>query len=368
MANVRLSTIRGTGVAASCCAHLLEAAGFQVGLAESQRPRIPAILVSEAAQVLLRDVFGRPDLFDGLFRIDRRIVAWEPGSATVTLPHRAAVISEEALLKLLRPGRVDSAAADVAGRTPYAASPLPEPSDVAGWTAYAASPLLEPSDVAGWTVYTASPPPGPVERHGFGSRTASIVPANLKDAGPPACWIEALEWGWLFLIPTSPASGWLISIGGPHEVLLAESRLIADRIEVSGPSRAPFPTYPAIADPLCGPGWLACGAAALAFDPLCGDGTGNAVREAILASAVIRAASAKDDVDRLLSHYRARLILGLVRHLELCRGFYVSGNRGPWWEREIVALEEGMAWCRQALGAGSASHYRLRGFELQAIG
>jgi len=333
MANVRLSTIRGTGVAASCCAHLLGNAGFRVCLAESPRPRIPAILVSEAAQALLRDVFGRPDLFDGLFRIDRRIVAWEPGSAPVTLPHQAVVISEEALLELLRPEGDESA----------------------------------PADVAGWTVYSSRPLPGSVEQHRFGSRTASLVPVDLKDAGPPACWIEALECGWLFLIPTSPAGGWLISIGGPHEVLLAESRLIADRVAVSGPAGATFPAYPAITDPLCAPGWLACGAAALSFDPLCGDGTGNAVREAILASAVIRAATAEDNVDRLLSHYRSRLTAGFARHLELCRGFYVSGNRGPWWEQEIACLEEGMAWCRQVLGAGNVFHYRLSGFELQAI-
>jgi hypothetical protein len=334
MANVRLSTIRGTGVAASCCAHLLEAAGFRVCLAESQRPRIPAILVSEAAQALLRDVFGRPDLFDGLFRIDRRVVAWEPGSPPVTLPHQAVAISEEALLELLRPERDESAAADMAG----------------------------------WTIYTSRPLPGSVEQLRFGSRMASIVPVDLKDAGPPACWIEALECGWLFLIPTSPAGGWLVSIGGPHEVLLAESRLIADQVRVSGPAGAPFPAYPAIADPLCAPGWLAGGAAALWFDPLCGDGTGNAVREAILASAVIRAASAGDNADRLLSHYRARLTAGFARHLELCRGFYVSGNRGPWWEQEIASLEGGMAWCRQALGAENVNHYRLRGFELQAMG
>jgi len=333
MANVRLSTIRGTGVAASCCAHLLEAAGFRVCLAESQRPRIPAILLSEAAQALLGDVFGRRDLFGGLFRIDRRIVAWEPGSALLTLPHQAVVISEEALLELLRPERDESA----------------------------------PADAEGWTVYTSRPLPVPAEQHCFGSRTASIVPVDLKDAGPPACRIEALECGWLFLIPTSPASGWLVSIGGPHEILLAESRLIADQVAVSGPAGATFPAYPAIADPLCAPGWLACGAAALSFDPLCGDGTGNAVREAILASAVIRAAIAEDNVDGLLSHYRSRLTAGFARHLELCRGFYISGNRGPWWDQEVASLEEGIAWCHQVLGAGNVNHYRLLGFELQAI-
>jgi hypothetical protein len=333
MANVRLSTIRGSGVAASCCAHLLEAAGFRVFLSESQRPRIPAILVSEAAQALLRDVYGRTDLFEGLFHIDRRIVAWEPESPPVTLPHQAVVISEEALLERLRSTPGENA----------------------------------PADAADWTVYTSRSLPSLVEQHRFGSRTASLVPVDLRDSGPPACWIEALECGWLFLIPNSSVSGWLVSIGSPHDVLLAESRLIADRVAVSGLSGASFAAYPAIVDPVCAPGWLACGAAALSFDPICGDGTGNAVREAILASAVIRAAVAGDNVDRLLSHYRSRLTAGFTRHLELCRGFYISGNRGPWWEQEIAGLDEGIEWCRQANGAGNVFHYRLNGFELRAV-
>jgi hypothetical protein len=340
MANVRLSTIhtaiRGTGVAASCCTHLLEAAGLVVSHDEGQRPRIPkipAILLSTAAQALLRDVYGQPGLLDSLFRIDRRIVAWEPGSPPVTLPHQAAVISEEALLERLH-------------RAPSERTPANE---------------------ADWTVYASRPLPVSVEQHRFGSRTASVVPVNLKSAGQSACWIEALECGWLFLVPDSVATGWLISVGGEPENLLAESRLIAVQVEVSGVARAAFPAYPGMADGVCAPGWLACGTAALSFDPLCGDGTGNAVREAILAAAVIRAAGAGGNVDRLLAHYRARLLAGFARHLEMCRDFYTSGNRGHWWEREFEALEAGIAWCRGAVGEGNGFHYRLSGFELQAI-
>jgi len=40
---------------------------------------------------------------------------------------------------------------------------------------------------------------------------------------------------------------------------------------------------------LRGPDWLACGTAAVAFDPICGDGTAQAMREAILGCAVITA-------------------------------------------------------------------------------
>ena len=81
---------------------------------------------------------------------------------------------------------------------------------------------------------------------------------------------------------------------------------------------------------MAGPGWLACGTAALGFDPLCGDGAGNAVREAILGSAAIRRAIATDEADSLAAHYQARLLAGFKRHVALCFEFYKSGRSGPW--------------------------------------
>ena len=105
----------------------------------------------------------------------------------------------------------------------------------------------------------------------------------------------------------------------------------------------------------------------MAFDPICGDGTGNAVREAILAAALIRAAGRGEDVESLLSHYRARLIAGFRRHLELTLEFYRAGNTGLWWEEEIRQMERGVAWCAQQLAALPPFRYRLDNFDLVPI-
>jgi hypothetical protein len=51
----------------------------------------------------------------------------------------------------------------------------------------------------------------------------------------------------------------------------------------------------------------------MAFDPIYGDGTAHAVREAILAAAVVRAISAGGDAAEPLRHYEARLMLGFQR-------------------------------------------------------
>jgi hypothetical protein len=298
-------------------------------LTETGRTPIPAILVSEPTQSLLRDVFRRPDLFDGLFHIDRRIVAWGPNAAPVELPHRAVVIPETELLARLR-----------------------QPHE---------STALDPQ----WTIYAAHPVPPASNEQKFGSRTASAHSVTLVPSQPPACWIESLDDGWLFLISTSPTAGWLISVGSAN--LLEQSKVIAPQIASSTATSGAFPAYPRMLDPLCATGWLACGTAAMTFDPLCGDGTGNAVRESILAVAVIRAAAAGESSEPLLAHYRARLTAGMLRHLELCRAFYESANRGAWWEQERSALDRGIAWCRQSLTTAGPFHYRLNGFELEKL-
>jgi hypothetical protein len=324
--------IRGQGVAASCCGYLLDGAGFQLSLTERPRPRVPAIVVSPATQALVSDVLRQPDLFHGLRRIDRRIVAWGPKAEPAVLPHSAVVLSEEELI-----GRIDP-------RLPPAAG------------------SQSASQPAEWTVFASRPLPESAVEHHFGSRHASAMAVELKTPEATACWIESLSSGWLFLIP-----GWLIAVGGAPETLLAESRLVADQLRGASLQAAEFPAYPRIADPLCAPAWLACGSAAMAFDPICGDGTGNAVREAILAAAVIRTAARGEAVDGLLSHYRSRLIAGFRRHLELSLDFYRAGNSGPWWDQEIQALERGMAWCAGQLAAAPAFQYRLNGFDLLPV-
>jgi hypothetical protein len=54
--------IRGDSVAAWCCVHLLTKAGFDPVLERSARPRLPAIVLSDAALLLVRDVFEKPSL------------------------------------------------------------------------------------------------------------------------------------------------------------------------------------------------------------------------------------------------------------------------------------------------------------------
>jgi 2-polyprenyl-6-methoxyphenol hydroxylase-like FAD-dependent oxidoreductase len=202
----------------------------------------------------------------------------------------------------------------------------------------------------------------------FGSRSAFVSNVQLKnDADRESCWAESLDAGWLFLFPLHGASACLISVGGPAPSLIAQSRLIAAQVEAPITSTAEFPAYPRILSELCGSGWLACGTAAVAFDPLCGEGVANAVREAILASAVIRAAVQGSDVESLLAHYNSRLMSGFLRHLQMCRHFYSTGGTGPFWSSELQLLQRGIEWLSERLHPQPSPRYRLVGFELVAI-
>src|SRR5688572_27863107 len=49
--------IRGDGIAASCCARLLEHAGLDLIIERSSRVKLPAVMLGETTQKLLRDIF-----------------------------------------------------------------------------------------------------------------------------------------------------------------------------------------------------------------------------------------------------------------------------------------------------------------------
>lgn len=320
--------IRGSGIAATTCAHLLNGAGFRVVSEAAQRAPVPTILLSDPALALLRDVFGQPGLFADSPRIKRRVVAWG-GGPVVVVPHGAALASEDAVQAAL------------AGDEPVAAD---QPVD---FTIHAAPPL----------------PQG--EMRIFGDRNAVATKVRLRD---PACneegRVEAVTNGWLFLVPAGAGEGWLLGVGGLLDDLLAQSGLIAPVVDAVGAASMPFLAAPRLHLPLCGDDSLACGTAALGFDPICGDGTAQSVREAILASAVLVGIAEGGDAEALLTHYQSMLIAAMRRHLALCAQFYASGGTGDWWRAQHDALMDGHRWCTGLLARMPEPAFVLNGVRL----
>src|SRR5277367_1912784 len=106
--------IRGNSVAAWGCLHLLRNAGFRPVLERTARPRLPAIMLSEAALGLIRDVFEKPSLLRSAHRITQRVVMWGPKSEPKPFAHSAVVVSELELLNKLELG-VDAGEESTAG-------------------------------------------------------------------------------------------------------------------------------------------------------------------------------------------------------------------------------------------------------------
>ncbi len=106
----------------------------------------------------------------------------------------------------------------------------------------------------------------------------------------------------------------------------------------------------------------------MGFDPLCGEGAGNAAREAILAVAIIRAARENGGSAGMISHYSSRLLAGFLRHLQTCRQFYASAMTGDWWREELKLLDEGIRWIQERLSRLPPPAYRLVGFDLEPVG
>lgn len=332
--------VSGRGVAAASAAQCLAARAIPLAVdaPDDLSPRqSPVVMLGQQAQGLLVDVFaGHAPLADCLaqaHRITQRVVRWGQDEPQVFV-HAALVMGGDRLSDALPWGAVSS--------------PAPADSVVVSTTAPDAARLLH-----------------------FGARQAVAVPVALTPAADRgAALIEALDEGWLFLMPTGGDAGWLLAVGAAPEQALRESRLVAAAVGAAGDVVARFETAPRMLDQPVAPDRITLGTAALALDPICGDGTATAVRGGILAAAVGAGIVGIDqpglDCAALSSHYRAMLIAAMRRHLAVSWPFYARGGRSAWWQDEAAALAEGHAWCTRQLAEAGEARFMLAGDRLVA--
>ncbi len=305
--------------------------------AQSARSSLPVVLLSSSTQSLLCDVFNDASLFQNALSIEKRVVLWGSQASALEIPHSGVAMPEVELLQRL-------------------------------WQKTQGSGTRGDGEI-NWVVRSAKTPPESMQH--FGSRLANAMSVTLKSkTNRAACWVESLDEGWLFLLPTAEGYGSLLSVGGHVPLLLGQSRLVANQVEGLKEAIGTFPAYPRMLYPLCetttsGAGSIACGTAAMGFDPICGEGVGNAVREAILASAVVQAIGCDFPAEEVLAHYSARLLAGFFRHLSACRDFYLAGCQSEWWHNELALIQQGLKWTREQIEKQPPPQYRLADFELE---
>jgi len=155
----------------------------------------------------------------------------------------------------------------------------------------------------------------------------------------------------------------MLTVGAEPAEALSESRLIASAVAETGEISARFETAPCMLNDPAGCDALTLGTAALALDPICGDGVATAVRGGILAAAIAAEIAQDSGLDRaaLIGHYRAMLIAAMRRHLAVSAPFYQRGGQGAWWREQAEATALGHAWCTRQLAAAGDAQFMLIG-------
>ncbi|WP_089932856.1 hypothetical protein [Candidatus Entotheonella palauensis] len=210
-----------------------------------------------------------------------------------------------------------------------------------------ASPDGDQAAAYAWRINPRSPTPGPPGAIYAGQRVLLASRAHvLADADRTCCYIESVVDGWLFLIPTGGTGAVIQAMlpGAPQDGeeslqnLLAQSWLIAPLIngleEVSG-----FTAAPRMHLPLAEPRLLRMGEAAVRLEPLSGEGSAFALRNAILAAAVLTAGSGEEEAV-VQQHYQHRLLRSFLAHLDGCVKFYRQAfARHAAWQQEIMIMQ-----------------------------
>lgn len=344
--------VRGTGVAALVCAGVLAQRGFRIRLAGCRPSARPPVVLEATTVALLDDLFGGlPALWARAWPLRRRHVRWGPDGKPDTVAAPALALRGEQLVEGLFAALVERHGARLA---------LDDGSGDAG-------------RVYTVTASRSSTPPG----HRLGLRRMLVSEWNAAPGADLATTrIETTPGGWVFMAPIGPGAAMVQAMvpappadpGRCLDALLGDTRDIGRHVRGARGAVRVFEAAPALASTLARPGWIATGGAAFRLDPVCGDGTGDAARTAILAASVVDAVARGLPEPMCLEHYRARLRVALAGHLRACLRFYDAGGFEPAWDRERAASLHGLDRLARARARGHGFTFRLNGFTLVPVG
>ncbi|HEX4556900.1 MAG TPA: hypothetical protein VH249_23120 [Xanthobacteraceae bacterium] len=331
--------VRGDGLAGITAAKLLRDRGAEVRIVAG--PRRPGRIVAIPIETLRLAA----DLFEVEFaalqigaRVERRRVDWAAGSA--------ATVAQVAFV------------CDIADFAAALARPLRD----AGCLAVTAD------DDADWILEASGRPARDAlragQRVGQFARVAGM-------ACEPSIAVTATSRGWVFAAP-HPAGGLAVLLASPSAARAAASRDdVADRLVEAGyvisagdvaEIGQPESIAPALAQTPHAEARLTVGDAALALDPLRGDGAGFALRGALLAQAVLAAVERGEDRERCLGHYAGRLRAVFASHLHGCVPHYRAARHAAVWRHEVAVME---ALARRL--AVDSFGFRVQGRDLVAM-
>lgn len=224
-----------------------------------------------------------------------------------------------------------------------------------------------------WTVVTSDQSEKDSRR--IGRRVTLITEVEVcRETDLATSWIETNSGGWVFFAPISSGRAVLqATVPVPPESpedsiddMLANTRLIRQMAgdRVYGIDVAT--SAPAICTPCGTAKRLAAGRAAMCLDPLCGDGTGQALRTGLLAAAVITSVAEGGQCDALVKHFNQRLATTFSFHLIACAEFYRYDIFGQSWGEEIRSIVTAATSAKQNIEEPLS--FRFNGLHLVARG
>ena len=318
----RRALVLGNSLGALAAAVILRGLSWQVFLAPSSQPRGDHPIVVNATGRYLLDRICGAQFLAGVpqHRLTRRRIVWRRG--------RIAELADDAIVvgaAVLKHAMAATASARGAAQDdPARTGPMP-------WTFVGAAP--DPRDGA--------------VRHG-GKRSAAVAPVALRSGADDAVLtIEAGAAGWAALVPTGQSAGALFAFGTASfvdpeaalDAIVADMAVIPNELEAVTGRCSAFAGAPRLhAMPWPEGGTVLLGNAALAFDPLCGDGTAVALRTAHLAAVLAEACASGADAAGLRAFYARRLALAMRAHLRGLSALYAEAPFCAAWKNELGAM------------------------------
>jgi len=169
-----------------------------------------------------------------------------------------------------------------------------------------------------------------------GARTGAFVPVASPSRWPrDVTLLRAADLGWVYVVPVASGGAVALAVavpGTPHDEVVAAAGLVA--------CGAPGPEVRVAPGLALDPSGrlLVAGDAQFAVDPLRGDGVGNAVRGALLASASVLAVADGVSAAKVSAHRVARAASAFVAHLDAAVEHYESARNARRWAGEIAAM------------------------------
>jgi len=319
--------VLGSGVAGLTSAHLLAARGWRVDCAMSSPTPGPVVIISRSNADLLRELWHADEtLFAGAHRLRGRVVQWEGAADPMHTTTPALVMSVGVLQERL---------VDRAGEKGLC---------------FVARERVDPARYD-WAIQAGGREATSGKSITFGCRRGVAVSVKLTSrAHTDRALIESVPGGWLIVIPQGLGRGTLQAVFSdqpvdPHaqlRALLAQSQVTSALIEEIVGEPVGFTAMPRLAMVPCVSGSIAVGDAAVALDPLSGNGVGSGLRSAILATAVLDAAAEDTAPQACFDHYTQRLRNTMRSHVQSCVEFYGRAAHATGWRAEIDTMNQAL--------------------------